>query len=97
MSIVFKTYNGVHQLHIYQETWAFPTKHQLDEVLGMFHKKELSKAQITPVGSTIEVVFNGLIVDCSDVADLKKKFGMLADLKEKFQKVTPKKAAKPGK
>ncbi len=86
MSIVFKTYNRKHQLHLYQETWVFTTKVQLDEVLGLFPKKEISKAEIKPVNETIEVTFNGLIMDCRDLADLKKKFGLLADLKERYQK-----------
>ncbi len=86
MSIVFKTYNRKHQLHLYQETWVFSNKAQLDEVLGMFNKKELPKAEVKPVNETIEVTFNGVIIDCHDLADLKKKFGLLADLKEKYQK-----------
>lgn len=71
---------------MYQETWVFTTKVQLDEVLGLFPKKEISKAEIKPVNETIEVTFNGLIMDCRDLADLKKKFGLLADLKERYQK-----------
>ncbi len=87
MSIVFKTYNKKHQLHLYQETWLFSTKQQLDEVFSLFGKKEIAKAQVKPTGSTIEAVFNGMIIDCKDLADVKKKFALLADWKEKYQKV----------
>ena len=90
MSIVFKTYNKKHQLHLYQETWIFSTKHQLDEVFSFFNKTEIAKAQVKPVGSNIETVFNGLIMDCKDLTDVKKKFAILADWKEKYQKVEKK-------
>ncbi len=90
MSIVFKTYNKKHQLHLYQETWIFSTKQQLDEVFSLFSKVEIAKAQVKPIGTTIEAVFNGLIINCKDLADVKKKFALLADWKEKYQKVGPK-------
>ena len=87
MGILFKTYNKKHQLHLYQETWIFSTKHQLDEVFSLFSKTELVKAQVKPSGSNIEAVFNGVIMDCKDLADVKKKFAILADWKDKYQKV----------
>lgn len=87
MSIVFKTYNKKHQLHLYQETWIFSTKHQLDEVFSLFGKTEIAKAQVKPAGNSIEAVFNGMIIECKDLADVKKKFALLADCKEKYQKV----------
>ncbi len=68
----------------------FSTKHQLDEVFSLFSKTELAKAQVKPTGSTIEAVFNGIILDCKDLADVKKKFAILADWKEKYQKVDKK-------
>ncbi len=89
MSIVFKTYNGQHQLHLLAEVWAFSTKQQLDEVMKLFRKKELPNAVIKPVGTNIEVQFNGLIVECKDLEDVKKKFSLLADLKAKYQKLMP--------
>lgn len=90
MSIVFKTYNKKHQLHLYQETWVFSTKQQLDEIFSLFGKKEIAKAQVKPSGNNIEAVFNGMIIDCKDLADVKKKFALLADWKEKYQKTGPK-------
>ncbi|MEK6938676.1 MAG: hypothetical protein AABX04_06540 [Nanoarchaeota archaeon] len=89
MGILFKTYNGKHQLHIYREIWVTKTKAQMDEVLALFSKKELVKAKITPSENQIEIELNGLIVDCKDVADLKAKFSLVVDLKAKYQKVTP--------
>ncbi|MBS3166356.1 hypothetical protein J4444_04495 [Candidatus Woesearchaeota archaeon] len=89
MGILFKTYNGRHQLHLYNEVWVLKNKQQLDEILGMFPKKELIKAKITPGDDHIELELNGLIMDCKNIADLKKKFGMMVDLKEEYQKVTP--------
>lgn len=89
MGIIFKTYNGQHQLHLYGEVWVFPDKKQLDEVLKLFRKKELSKAVIKPTGDAIEAELNGLIVECKDSDDVKKKFGQLADYKAKYQKLVP--------
>ncbi len=89
MGILFKTYNGRHQLQIYRETWVINSKHQLEEILKIFDKKEAAKAKLTPVGSSIELELNGLIIECKDNADLKKKFGTLVDLKEQFQKILP--------
>ncbi len=92
MSILFKTYNGKPQLHIYQETWSVESKIQLDEILGLLSKKELAKVKLKPTDNKIDVEMNGIIMDCLDVKDLKSKFGMLADLKERFQKSLPAKA-----
>jgi hypothetical protein len=89
MGILFKTYNGKHQLHIYREVWVTKTKKEMDEILALFSKKELLKAKITPSDDQIEIELNGLIVDCRDVADLKAKFALVVDLKAKYQKVTP--------
>ena len=93
MGILFKTYNGRHQLHICRESWVVPDKAELDNILRLFQKKELPKAKIVPKDDSIEIELNGLIVDCRDLNDLKRKFGMIVDLKSRFQKVTP--AAKP--
>ena len=41
-----------------------------------------------------EVELNAMIVDCRDSKDLKLKFGVLVDLKEKYQKVTSEKKKK---
>lgn len=88
MGILFKTYNGKHQLHVYNEVWALKTKQQLDDILSYFDKKEVSKAVIKPINNQIELELNGLIVNCKDIKDLKLKFGQLVDLKEQFQKLT---------
>lgn len=87
MGILFKTYNGKHQLHLYRECWVVKNKAQMDEILTLFSKKEVAKAVITPKDDSIEIEFNGMIVDCRDSADLKQKFGVLADLKAKYQKL----------
>lgn len=99
MGVLFKTYNGRHQLHLYKEVWVTKNKAQMDEVLALFNKKELVKAKITPSENQIEIELNGLIVECKDVADLKAKFSLVVDLKAKYQKVTPevKEAKKPRK
>ncbi|MBI4983143.1 hypothetical protein HZC32_00660 [Candidatus Woesearchaeota archaeon] len=97
MGILFKTYNGKHQLHLYREVWVMKNKAQMEEILALFSKKELSKAKITPAENQIEIELNGLIVDCKDVADLKTKFALLVDLKTKYQKVTPEEIKKPKK
>ncbi|MFA6461988.1 MAG: hypothetical protein WCV90_07020 [Candidatus Woesearchaeota archaeon] len=89
MGILFKTYNGKHQLHIYREVWIAKTKKELDEILALFSKKEVVKAKITPTEDIIEIELNGLIVDCRDVTDLKNKFALIVDMKDKYQKVTP--------
>ncbi len=89
MGILFKTYNGKHQLHIYREVWVAKNKKDMDEILALFSKKEVIKAKITPSDDKIEIELNGLIVDCKDVTDLKNKFALIVDMKAKFQKVTP--------
>jgi hypothetical protein len=90
MGILFKTYNGKHQLHLCKETWIVPDRNQLEQILSFFNKKELAKAKVTPIGnSAIELELNGLIVDCRNSSDLKLKFGQIVDLKEKYQKLTP--------
>jgi len=88
MGILFKTYNGKHQLHIYREVWVAKNKKEMDEILALFSKKEVVKAKITPAEDKIEIELNGLIVDCRDVADLKAKFALVVDMKAKYQKVT---------
>jgi len=94
MGILFKTYNGKHQLHLYNEIWVMETKRQLEELIGMFSKDQASKLKLTPVGNKFEVELNAMIVDCRDSKDLKLKFGVLVDLKEKYQKVTSEKKKK---
>lgn len=86
MAIVFKTYNGRHQLHLMNEVWVLKSKQQLDELLALFPKQEMSKLHITPVGKDIEVEVKGVIIDCKDTKELKLKFGQFVDLKEKAQK-----------
>jgi|GEM_PF-1908440 len=88
MGILFKTYNGKHQLHIYREAWVAKNKKEMDEILNLFSKKEVVKAKITPIEDKIEIELNGLIVDCKDVNDLKVKFSLLVDMKNKYQKIT---------
>jgi hypothetical protein len=91
MGILFKTYQRRHQLHVCNETWTLPDKKQLEEVLQMFRKEDLSKAKITPTATAIEIELNAMIVNCRNMADLKKKFGILAELKERYQKIIPQK------
>ncbi len=91
MGILFKTYNGKHQLHLYNEIWVLQTKQQMNDLFSIFSKKEAAKIKVNQVGKNIEIELNGLIIDCGDTADLKAKFGYLVDLKEKFQKTTQKK------
>lgn len=87
MSILFKTYKGKHQLHLYQEQWVFPTKHELDRFIQLIPKKELEKVEIKPLNAKIEIILNSLILDCKDLVDLKEKFGILAEFKAKYQKI----------
>ncbi|MBI4151421.1 hypothetical protein HY496_00495 [Candidatus Woesearchaeota archaeon] len=91
MGILFKTYNGKHQLHLYQETWRFATKKYLDDVLSLFSAPEMKKIKMKNVGNFMELEFSGVIVECHDLKDLKHKFSLLADMKDKFQKITAQK------
>ena len=93
MGILFKTYQKKHQLHVCNETWTLPDKEHLEEVLALFRKEDLAKAKVTPFGEKIDVEINAMIVNCYDMEDLKRKFGILAEMKEKYQKIldTPKK------
>ena len=89
MGILFKTYQRRHQLHVYNEVWSVQDKEHLEVVLSMFKKEELIKAKIVPNANSIDVELNGLIIDCRNLADLKRKFGQLAEIKEKYQKILP--------
>mgnify|MGYP006863461155 FL=1 len=89
MGILFKTYQRRHQLHVYNEVWSVQDKAHLEEVLSMFKKEELLKAKIIPGANNIDIELNGLIIDCRNLSDLKKKFGQLAEIKEKYQKILP--------
>ena len=92
MGILFKTYQRKHQLHVCNETWQGPDKEHLEEILKLFRKEDLPKAKITPADNDkIELELNAMIVNCRDMRDLKFKFGILADMKQKFQKILPKK------
>lgn len=91
MGILFKTYNGKHQLHLYQETWRFATKKDLDSVLTLFSPIELKKIKMKNVGNFMELEFSGVIVECADLKDLKLKFSLLAEMKDKFQKMMERK------
>jgi len=94
MAILFKTYNGRHQLHLCNEHWAVANKQELDEVLGLFGKKEMSKIVVKPINEKIDLEFHDAIIDCRDLRDLKYKFGLVADIKEKYQKNEPQKKVK---
>ena len=89
MGILFKTYQRRHQLHVYNEVWSVQDKAHLEEVLSMFKKEELLKAKIIPGANNIDIELNGLIIDCRNLSDLKKKFGQIAETKEKYQKILP--------
>jgi hypothetical protein len=87
MGILFKTYKGKHQLHICREVWNIKDKNNLNEILGLFSKKELVKAKIIPINNnSMDLELNGLIIDCKDLEDLKIKFCRIADLKQEYQK-----------
>ncbi len=94
MGILFKTYNGKHQLHLYNEIWVLESKVQLEELIEMVGKKEASKLKIVPENNKIQIELNGVIVDCRDATDLKYKFGVLVDWKQRFQKITLEKPVK---
>jgi len=94
MSILFKTYNRKHQLHIYNETWALPDKKYLDELLTFLSKDEATKVKVLPSETKIEIELNAIIINCAGLDDLKKKFGILAEMKERFQKVVIQKSKK---
>ena len=95
MGILFKTYNGKHQLHICKENWTVHSRQELEQILALFSKKEVAKAKITPLNNTnIDLELNGLIVDCRNISDLKEKFALIVDLKEKYQKPTEEKKLK---
>ena len=87
MGILFKTYQKKHQLHVCNETWTLPDKEHLEEVLKMFRKEDLAKAKVIPTANAIDVEINAMIVNCYDMTDLKRKFGILAEMKEKYQKI----------
>ena len=89
MGILFKTYQGKHQLHVCRETWTAKNKAEMEEILKLFSKKEVVKAKITPVDNAIDLELNAMIIDCKNVEDLKHKFGVLAEMKEKYQKIMP--------
>ena len=89
MGILFKTYQRRHQLHVYNEVWSVQDKAHLEEILSLFKKEELLKAKIIPGANNIDIELNGLIIDCRNLNDLKKKFGQLAEIKEKYQKILP--------
>ena len=91
MGILFKTYNGKHQLHLYQETWRFADKKDLDSVLSLFSPLEMKKIKMKNVGNFMELEFGGVIVECADLKDLKQKFSLLAEMKDKFQKMVEQK------
>ncbi len=86
MSILFKTYNRKHQLHIYKETWRFAAKNDIDAVLSLLPHSEMKKIKMRNVDNFLELDLNGIIIECADLKELKHKFGLLADMKEKFQK-----------
>ena len=89
MGILFKTYQRKHQLHVCNETWTLPDKQHLEDVLKLFRKEDLVKAKITPSATAIDVELNAMIVNCRDIRDLKNKFGILAEMKERYQKILP--------
>ena len=97
MGILFKTYNGKHQLHLYNELWVLQTKQQMNDLFNLFQKQGAAKIKVNPVGKNIEIELNGLIINCFDTKDLKIKFSHLVDLKEKFQKVVSRKVSGKGK
>ena len=87
MGILFKTYKGKHQLHLYKEVWKAENKRQLEEILSPFSKTEAAKAKVVPEGKYILIELNAIIIDCKNTLDLKQKFAYLVDLKAKYQQM----------
>lgn len=91
MGILFKTYNGKPQIHLYKEQWVFSNKPDLDKVLNLIPKESADKIKVGQEGNNIVLDLNGVIIDCKDMKDMKDKFSKFADFKEEYQKIELKK------
>ncbi len=85
MAILFKTYNGRNQLHVYGENWTIDTSADLKKVLALFDQKNALKATIVHNDKNINLNLNDMIIECKGMTDLKNKFGVLAEFKVKHQ------------
>ena len=88
MAILFKTYNGRNQLHVYGEHWKVKSSKELKEILVIIGEKNAKKAVIAPDENHILINLNELIIECKGASDLKKKFDILADYKIKYQNIS---------
>ncbi len=87
MAILFKTYNGKHQLHVYGETWNVESSQDLKDILNLFDPKNAKKAAIVPGDKIIELTLNEMIIDCKDQKDLNEKFKAISGFKIKYQNI----------
>jgi len=85
VAILFKTYNGRNQLHIYGEHWIVKTSVELKKILALLDVKNAKKAAVIPEEDQISISLNEIIIECKDAKDLKEKFSFLADCKIKYQ------------
>jgi|SRR3989338_1047028 len=90
MAIQFKLYNRKYQLHFYNEVWVLQTKHQLDEILSLFSPQEMAKVKIMPLDNNIEVQLHAIFLEGRTAQEIKQKFSLLVDMKDKYQKMDPK-------
>ena len=87
MAIQYKIYNRKYQLHFYNEVWELQTKHQLDEILSLFAPQEMAKVKIIPLDNKIEVQLQAIFLECRTAQELKQRFSLVVDMKDKYQKM----------
>lgn len=86
MSILFKTYNGKHQLHLLNEVWVFSDSNEVKELNKMIGP-DAQKANIEVIDNKIKLSLNNIIVNCKNLSELKKMFGVFADYKANNQEL----------
>ena len=87
MAIQYKIYNRKYQLHFYNEVWELQTKHQLDEILSLFSPQEMAKVKIIPLDNKIEIQLQAIFLECRTSQELKQRFSLVVDMKDKYQKM----------
>lgn len=87
MAIQYKLYNRKYQLHFYNEVWVLQTKHQLDEILSLFAPQEMAKVKIIPLDDKIEIQLQAIFLECRTAQEIKQKFSLVVDMKDKYQKM----------
>ena len=87
MAIQYKIYNRKYQLHFYNEVWELQTKHQLDEILSLFAPQEMAKVKIIPLDNKIEIHLQAIFLECRTAQELKQRFSLVVDMKDKYQKM----------